>query len=339
MQKLIPQASCLLIAVLITTPVVHIKKMLKVSCSFLLNEYHDVLTKKRFDMSNLLNSYTKILSLLHEIEPNNYFIPRKRLPRLNDKELIALNLAAEAVGIDSERYLFKQLPEPVIGRIERSIYNRRKRDLAFKIHDFQQKIANEIVPKDSYHIVDSMPLEVCKMSRSFRSNICCDNTDVQPDYGYCAAQKMHYYGYKFHSVCTAGGVFKAFDITKASTHDIHYLENVKSQFSDCVLIGDKGYLSQQYQYDLFNDNRVNLVTPSRKNQINSKPIHPVLRRVRKRIETLFSQLCDQFMIRRNYAKSFNGFATRILSKVTALTIIQWVNFRQGNNINNIKIAL
>ena len=35
---------------------------------------------------------------------------------------------------------------------------------------------------------------------------------------------------------------------------------------------------------------------------------------RKRIETLFSQLCDQFMIRRNYAKSFPGFKTRILAK-------------------------
>jgi len=27
---------------------------------------------------------------------------------------------------------------------------------------------------------------------------------------------------------------------------------------------------------------------------------------RKRIEALFSQLCDQFMIRRSYAKTFEG---------------------------------
>jgi len=36
----------------------------------------------------------------------------------------------------------------------------------------------------------------------------------------------------------------------------------------------------------------------------------IFRKSRKRIETLFSQLCDQFMIRRNYAKSFQGFKTR-----------------------------
>jgi len=79
--------------------------------------------------------------------------------------------------------------------------------------------------------------------------------------------------------------------------------------------------------------------PPLKNQVNPKPFHPLLRKLRKRIETLFPQLCDQCMIRRNYAKSFQGFATRVLSKVTALTVIQWINFREGNNINNLKIAL
>ena len=61
---------------------------------------------------------------------------------------------------------------------------------------------------------------------------------------------------------------------------------------------------------------------------------------RKRIETLFSQLCDQFMIRRNYAKSFQGFKTRILSKLTSLTIIQFINkFVFDRNINNLKINI
>jgi len=61
---------------------------------------------------------------------------------------------------------------------------------------------------------------------------------------------------------------------------------------------------------------------------------------RKRIETLFSQLCDQFMIRRNYAKPFQGFKTRILARITALTTIQYINrFIFNRNINNIKISI
>jgi hypothetical protein len=38
------------------------------------------------------------------------------------------------------------------------------------------------------------------------------------------------------------------------------------------------------------------------------------RKSRKRIETLVSQLCDQFLIRKNYAKNFESFKTRLLAK-------------------------
>jgi hypothetical protein len=78
----------------------------------------------------------------------------------------------------------------------------------------------------------------------------------------------------------------------------------------------------------------------RKNQKNYRKLPYIFRKKRKRIKTLFSQLCDQFMIRRNYAKSFDEFKTRILSKITALTVIQFINkFIFDRNINNIKISI
>ena len=67
----------------------------------------------------------------------------------------------------------------------------------------------------------------------------------------------------------------------------------------------------------------------RTNQRDFKPFPKVFGKVRKRIETLFSQLSDQLMIRRNYAKSFEGLAARVTSKVAALTLIQWINHRAG----------
>ena len=290
-------------------------------------------------MSNLHRSYTKIFELLHELEPNNNFLNQVRLPKLNDKQLIALNLAAEGLGVDSERYLFKQFPDELKSTIERSLYNRRRRALSFKIEEFQQKLSHQITEFSAHHIIDSMPVEICKVARANRSKICRDTIEQSPNHGYCAAQKTHYFGYKLHAVCTATGVFKAFDITKASVHDIHYLNDVKTQFSNCVLIGDRGYLSRQYQNDLFESHAISLATPARKNQLNPQPFSRSFSRARKRIETLFSQLCDQFMIRRNYAKSFDGLATRIISKITALTVIQLINKRSGNNINNLKIVV
>jgi len=130
-----------------------------------------------------------------------------------------------------------------------------------------------------------------------------------------------------------------FDISKASMHDIHYLHDVQAQLNHCTLLGDKGYLSKQWQADLFDVSAINLETPMRKNQKDFKVFPQEFSRTRKRIETLFSQLCDQFMVRRNYAKSFAGFARRLTTKIAALTFIQWDNVRNGNKMNNIKVVL
>jgi hypothetical protein len=78
----------------------------------------------------------------------------------------------------------------------------------------------------------------------------------------------------------------------------------------------------------------------RTNQKDFKAQPYIFNKSRKRIETLFSKLCDQFMIRRNYAKTFEGFKTRILSKLTAEIMIQYLNtFFFQRNINNIKVNL
>ncbi|MEN9918364.1 MAG: hypothetical protein RL662_800, partial [Bacteroidota bacterium] len=70
-----------------------------------------------------------------------------------------------------------------------------------------------------------------------------------------------------------------------------------------------------YQRDLFSSNQIRLEVPMRRNQHDYKPQAYIFRKSRKRIETFFSQLCDQFMIRRNYAKSFDGFKTEYYLKL------------------------
>jgi len=290
-------------------------------------------------MSNLGSSYTKILGLLHELESRDNYLRQIRTPKLSDKQLIALVFAAESLGLDSERHLFRQLPSTLAGLIDRSVFNRRRRQLAAHIERFRQRLLNDLAPAEDTYFVDSMPLEVCKLGRAKRLRICQETEETRPDFGYCAAHKAYYFGYKLHAVCTPQGVIKTFDLSKASTHDIHYLNDLKAQLDHCVLVGDKGYLSRQYQDDLFDTAAIRLETPMRHNQHGYKPFNPLLRKTRKRIETLFSQLCDQFMIRRNYAKSFQGLVTRVLSKLTTLTLIQWLNQRNGTHLNNLKTGI
>ena len=292
-------------------------------------------------MSNLEASYNLILNNLREISgiEDFYFKPIK--PKLSDIELISLIILAEFKSIDSEHQLFREIKGFEIGpNIERSVYNRRKRKLFPFIEEIRMKMVDKLNESENYFIVDSMPLEVCKISCSFRSKICKDVDYAYPNKGFCASQNLHFYGYKLHAVCSISSVFQSFDISPESVHDIHYLQDIKLQMSDCVLLGDKGYLSQTIQLDLFNEVNIELETPKRKNQKDYKPQFYQFKKYRKRIETLFSQLCDQFMIRRNYAKTFEGFKTRILAKITTLTTIQFLNkFVFDRNINNLKINL
>ncbi len=292
-------------------------------------------------MSNLQANYELILTELRKLTKteNFYFKPIK--PKLSDIEVISLTVLAEFKSIDSEHQLFREIQGLDIGsKIERSVYNRRKRQLFPYIEKIRMKMVEKFNEFENYFVVDSMPLEVCKLARSSRSRICKEEDYALPNKGFCASQNLHYYGYKLHAVCSIEGVFQSFDLTPASVHDIHYLKDIKSQLSDCVLLGDKGYLSQTIQLDLFNDVNIKLETPKRINQKDYKPQFYQFKKFRKRIETLFSQLCDQFMIRRNYAKSFQGFKTRILAKITTLTTVQYLNkFVFNRNINNLKINL
>lgn len=290
-------------------------------------------------MTNIIKNYLRVLEVINSLNLDlEHQLGDGRKPKMTDIEVIALSLTAEYMSIDSENYLFKQINQSEIPNlIERSQYNKRRRKLFLFSELIRTKLASRFLEFENYFIVDSMPLEICKFSRHNRVKICKNELETAPSKGFCASQNNWFYGYKLHGVCSISGVFHSLDITKAEVHDIHFLKNIKQQMSDCVLLGDRGYLSESIQLDLFQTVNIKLETPKRINQNNYKPQAYILRKSRKRIETLFSQLCDQFLIRRNYAKTFEGFKTRILAKITALTLVQYINkFIFERPINNIK---
>lgn len=292
-------------------------------------------------MNNFIQNYEIILEQLNKLNVSFTCFNQIRQPKLSNLELVCLNITAEYMSIDSECQLFRLISSSyLVDKIERSVYNRRKRRLFMFIEKIRLELAVTFNLDENVFVIDSMPLEVCKNARANRSTICKEVEYAVPNRGYCASQKTYYYGYKLHGICSVSGVFQSIDITPASIHDINLLNDVKTQLKNCSLLGDMGYLSAEYQLDLFTTSQIKLETPKRKNQIDYKEQPYIFKKSRKRIETLYSQLCDQFMIRRNYAKSFDGFRTRILSKITSLTVIQYLNkviFQRP--INNLKVNL
>ena len=103
--------------------------------------------------------------------------------------------------------------------------------------------------------------------------------------------------------------------------------------------GDKGYIGADVQLDLFETAHIRLECPYRLNQKDWKPTFIPFAKARKRIETIFSQLVEQFLVIRDYAKITNGSFARIIGKISALTILQYVNFINDKPIGRIKYAL
>jgi len=109
-------------------------------------------------MNNFTTKYEKILEMLKQFKTKSNFLNQKRCPRLSDIELISVDLTAESLSIDSEYQLFRTLPESLSSRIERSVYNRRRRKLFFVKERIRKALSEKLTITENYFIVDSMPL-------------------------------------------------------------------------------------------------------------------------------------------------------------------------------------
>ncbi len=121
-------------------------------------------------------------------------------PKFSDLHVVALALAAESLGYDSERNLFTTIRQcleaSIVQFISRRCFNRRRK-LLYPVMLKLRKNAADFLSRDTTHFcIDSMPIAVCRMARSSRCKMMDKDKTLCPDYGYCASQKTYYFGYK-----------------------------------------------------------------------------------------------------------------------------------------------
>ena len=300
-------------------------------------------------MCNLYTKFVKFLEICKQFsedlvtESGNMLRPGP-VPRFSDLEVIALSMAAESEEIDSENWLFesklKECRTSIPNLISRRQFNDRRKQVSGLCEQIRGRIARRIDGGEDYFCIDSRPIEVCRMARGKRCRMGRGGDFAKaPDFGYCASQGSWFYGYKLHALCGLSGVIHSYDLSKASVHDINYINDIKPLYHDCSIFGDKGYVSARVQLDLFETANIRLECPYRLNQKDWKTTFAPFAKARKRIETLFSQLNDQFLVIRNYAKETCGLFARIIGKVSALTALQYINYINNKPIGRIKYAL
>lgn len=300
-------------------------------------------------MHNLYTKFVRILEICKQFSNNlvndqGNIVRCGPVPKFSDLEVVALSLAAESESIDSEKWLFdyklQEYKEQIPNLISRRQFNDRRKKTAGLCEAIRKRIALKMDGGEDFFLVDSKPVEVCRLARGKRCKMGqTGDFSKAPDFGYCASQNTYYFGYKLHAVCGLSGVVHSYDLSKASVHDLNYMKDIKLEYHNCSIYGDKGYIGADVQLDLFETAHIRLECPYRLNQKDWKPTFIPFAKARKRIETIFSQLSDQFLIIRNYAKITNGLFARIIGKISALTVSQYANYINNKPIGRIKYAL
>ena len=273
--------------------------------------------------------------------------PHDRRPgersEFTDSEVITLTLVAELVGLDEEqgflayvarnhRALFPKLPE-------RSRYNRRRRALTEATNRIRgalmQLVLGRLAPEEcDLCVIDSLPVPVVGFHQARGRH----RWYGEASYGYVASKKLTIFGYKLHLLITHSGLILDFVLAPAHHADGALTEQLLIDKRWLTVLGDKAYLNAALQELLAWRNDLVLLTPKRRNQRAQHPaaLTRAIAHFRQIIETLNSQLGEQFHVEHNKAKSVAGLCARIQAKLTAHTLGVYLNCLLGRPLLHLK---
>ena len=108
-----------------------------------------------------------------------------------------------------------------------------------------------------------------------------------------------------------------------------------------VILGDKGYISEELETDLLRTDNVCLLPTRRPNQKAQYPpkFRPQHAKLRRRIETTISQLTHRFNVSRIRARCHWGFRTRLSNKFTGWTLGVFLNKCLGRKLMALKAVV
>jgi len=181
------------------------------------------------------------------------------------------------------------------------------------------EVLKQLALPDTVYIVDSCPVVVCDNIRIPR----CRIYKEEQYRGYCASKRRYFFGLKVHLLTNAQGKPVEVLLTQGSCADSKGLKQMSLSLPpQATLYADKAYNHYAWEEELLAQKQIHLV-PIRKK--NSKRPHPqevtaACRRVRKRVETTFSQIKAHFA-HHIHAVTDKGFELKILLTVLAQAIV------------------
>ena len=251
-------------------------------------------------------------------------------PHLSDSEVITMELVGEWGGYDGDEAIwqyFKRHWRAWVPRLgARTTFVRQAANLWRLKQLLQERLVTDLGARTAdCHIIDGFPIAVCKLARAPRSRV----LTAEADYGYCAAKAEYYYGLKANLLIDLRGVVVGLTITAANVDERDSAYDLVSVIEG-LLLGDKGFIRPQFKADC-EALGIDLQTPLRQNMTERRPRWwlKLLRRLRKRIETVSSQLEQRFGLAKTRARDGWHLTNQVTRKLLAHTLGVWLNLHQG----------
>ena len=242
-------------------------------------------------------------------------------PGLRDSEVITIEIVGEFLGMDCDKTIweyFKRHWAHFFPKIpDRSNFARQAANLHVVKRLLQESLATNLNSfNDTLHIIDGLPIPICKFARAHFSHI----FKGEVAYGYCATKKERYYGFRGHIVISSIGVITGATFTKANVDERDACPELVEKIKG-LLLGDKGYIRPELQ-DQLKKQGLNLETPLRENMKDKRP--KVFLRwmvgTRRLIETVIGQLVERFHIEKVRARDLWHQFSRFWRKLLAHTV-------------------
>jgi hypothetical protein len=252
-------------------------------------------------------------------------------PALTDQEVITIEIFGEYFGLSRDEDIFAYFRSHYQAFFpqlrERTGFVRQAANLWAIKARMQQRLTHlSGQAVQEVQIIDTLPLPVCTYTRSG-----CDRCfQPEADFGFCAAKKMHYYGFKLGLRISQAGMIIAYPLLPARPHDSRLLDDLIAGFEG-IVPADKGFVDGARQQPLARKRHVELVVPARKN-MSVKPPWAILKtcsRWRKLVETVGSHLTERYQIAKTRAHDLWHYQHRLIRKVLSHTVCVFINLQLG----------
>ena len=316
---------------------------------FTLQRYALQLKNHPRTLKRVASVFQKIMKTLYDTYfPNAEARRRGRNPDCPDADILTVGWLLEYIGEDSEssgyRRIKAELKTVFPSLPERSRLNRRRRNLS-TASEVIRRALTDFLPKTDVFIVDSFPMPICDFKRAKASKSdfkWSDGTGTFATYGHCATKSLGtFFGFRGTLITTAAGIPVDFAIASADRDDRDVLPYLAQRGEYRIVLGDKGYISEQLQAELIETEGTVLLPTLRSNQKQQYPesFRKLQVRLRRRIETTIGQLTDQFHISRVRALKHWGLLTRMSNKLGSCVLGVFVNQCLGRPLMKLKDLL